>query len=91
MPLESLRNSAIVRSPNVGRIELGVHLYQDLVDMLELAWVRQGESFEAATPWLRDTAIEETMERGRRVRPGFSTGLPGRDANGTLLVTARPT
>jgi restriction system protein len=53
----------------VGRIQLGVHLYQDLLDMLEIAWVRQGESFEPATPWLRDTPIEETMEQGT---PGAS-------------------
>jgi hypothetical protein len=36
------------------RINVDAATYSDLLDMLELAWARQGEDFMKVNPWLRD-------------------------------------
>lgn len=46
--IEVLRSREIL---HLGRIEIDSVTYSDLIDMLELAWVRRDGDFEKAVPW----------------------------------------
>jgi len=47
--IEELKKREIV---GLGNIQIDVKTYNDILDMLDIAWVKRGSNFEKATPWL---------------------------------------
>jgi restriction system protein len=42
----------------LGKLRIDAMVYQDIIDMLDLAWTRRGGDFQAVTPWLRQATDE---------------------------------
>lgn len=43
---------------HLGRLRISAMVYQDIIDMLDLAWTRRGGDIAAVTPWLREGTPE---------------------------------
>ena len=50
---------------DIGPIRLDVRTYNDILDMLELAWTNLGGDFESVTPWLRRISDTEPLAPSR--------------------------
>lgn len=49
----------------LGKLSIDTMVYQDVIDMLQLAWTRRGGDFEAVIPWLRPETPENAHESNR--------------------------
>ncbi|KJK11771.1 hypothetical protein UB45_10980 [Terrabacter sp. 28] len=50
----------------LGKLQIDALVYQDIIDMLQLAWTRRGGDFESVTPWLRLGSDDEDAPRANR-------------------------